>query len=352
MKKIESLLVVFFVLCLCWANCFFEHTFAETNDFKLQNIEMEIPQYWKEHLDDRVSQIRSALGEAGWNKSAFLWYTDVHWSYGYQKAPMLLKYLYEHTPINKVAFGGDIVAKEGDDNETMSYLWEWRYQIRDLPNHHSVPGNHDDGNDVDNRFDDEYIYAYLLAAEETQDVMRGESGLYYFIDDLSEKTRYLYLDTATKDGNIINDEGQQKWLQNVLVSTPDQWHIVAIAHIWRNVDYHADPPVDSGFSYGGSYCLEQFDMYNAREGEYSECNARVEFCIGGHTHTDGDFRSEGGIPVIITETDSYIVRSGLDCVEGTISEASINAIVADYKNKIVNVIRIGRGSSRVVPLDE
>lgn len=310
-----------------------------------------IPTYWQTHLDKRVVSIREAMAAAGWNKSAFFWYSDVHWTYGHQKAPMLLKYLYQHTPVNKTVFGGDIVDNEGDDT-TMSYLWDWRAAVRDLPNHHSVPGNHDDGNSTDNRWDDPYIYAYLLAAEETPDVVRG-GALYYHIDNPTEKTRYLYLDTATKDGNICNDTVQQEWLKAKLKSTPSGWHIVAIGHIWRTVDYSVTPPVDAGWSYGGAYCIGEFDKYNARTGEYASCTGtgRVEFCIGGHTHVDADFVSDGGIPVILTECDAKYVRSGLTCTAGTITEASVNAVIADYTNGYVRIVRIGRGKGRTIMLD-
>lgn len=309
-----------------------------------------IPSYWQTHLDARVVSIREAMAAAGWNKSAFFWYNDVHWTYGNKRAPMLLTYLYRNTAINKTIFGGDIVDNEGDDTTTMAYLWDWREAVRDLPNHHSVPGNHDDGNSTDNRWDDAYIYNYLLAAEETPDVVRGDA-LYYYIDNAVEKTRYLYLDTATKDGNICNDTVHQEWLKQTLISTPAGWHIVAIGHIWRTVDYDTTPPTDAGWSYGGEYCIEQFDAYNARTGDYASCTGKVEFAIGGHTHVDADFVSAGGIPVILTECDARYVRSGLTCTAGTITESSVNAIVADYKNGYVNVIRIGRGTGRKVMLD-
>ena len=308
-----------------------------------------IPDYWQTHLDERVPEIRAAMAAAGFNKSAFLWYHDIHWTYGYKQAPMLLKYLHAHTPINKTMFGGDVIDEEGDDTTTMSYLWDWRDAIRDIPNHHSVPGNHDDGNTIDNRFDDPYIYAFLQAAEETPDVVRGDSGLYYYIDAPAEKTRYLYLDTATKDGNILNDTAQQEWLKAALLQTPDSWHIVAIAHIWRTYD---SSYVDNGWGYGAKIALDMFDAYNARTGDYASCTGKVEFCIGGHTHIDADHYSDGGILVMLTECDSRNVRSGLDCTEGTITEASVNAIIADYANEKVSVIRIGRGSSRVVALTE
>lgn len=312
----------------------------------------DVPEYWEEHLATKTSEIYDAMSSAGWNKSAFLWYHDTHWTYSWQMSPLVLRYLSENTPINKTIFGGDIVDAESDDPNEMLYLHQWRSMIRELPNHHSVPGNHDDGNNPDNRFSDEYIYGFLLAAEETPDVVRSDSGLYYYIDDVNEKTRYLYLDTATYDGNIAWNSTQQEWLKKTLLSTPESWHIVAIAHIWRDVDYTVTPHVDSGFSAGGKWCLDLFDAFNARNGEFANCSGQVEFAIGGHTHVDGDFVSDGGIPVILTEADSMYVRSGLECAQGTITEAAVSAIVANYTDRTVSVIRAGRGENRVVSLPE
>lgn len=307
-----------------------------------------LPDYWMQHVNVRIPQIREALSSAGWNKSAFFFYTDAHWTNNYKSSPELLRYLSDHTPIRKTFFGGDIVSAEGDaGTETMDYLWSWRDRIRHIPNHHSVPGNHDDGNTIDNRFDDPYIYSWLLAAEETPDIRRGSSGLYYYVDDHAEKTRYLFLDTATKDGNIWNDDVQKAWLTETLLSVPENWHVVATAHIWRvyNSNYE-----DDGFGMGAKYCLDQFDAYNARTGDYWDGKGKVEFCIGGHTHWDADRFSDGGIPVIISACDC-IPRDGTTCVKGTKTESAVNAIVADYDNGFVNVIRIGRGSSRRVFFD-
>ena len=315
------------------------------------DAEEVVPAYWLTHLNSRVDSIRAAMAAAGWQRSAFLWYHDAHWSYNYKQSPLLLRYLYRHTPINKTIFGGDIVDAEGDTSADMAYLWEWRAAVRDLPNHHSVVGNHDDGNAPDNRWDDAYIYNYLLAAEETPDVVRGESGLYYYIDTPAEKTRYLYLDTASYDGTILSDKQQQTWLKTALLSTPDGWHIVAVAHIWVKVDYTQSPPVVTGLDTAGKYALDMFDAYNARTGDYAACNGKVEFAIGGHSHVDGDLVSDGGIPVILTECDGRGVRSGLSCTKGTITEQSVNAVIADYTNGIVTIVRVGRGSSRVVNLD-
>jgi hypothetical protein len=80
--------------------------------------------------------------------------------------------------------------------------------------------------------------------------------------------------------------------------------------------------------------------------DFSDCKGRVEFCIGGHTHVDYNFTSTNGIPVIICQTDSKHLRGNLyTYTAGTITESAVSAIVADYDNSMIKVIRIGRGNS-------
>ena len=305
-----------------------------------------VPDYWQAALDEGVEAINTAMQAAGYNKSAFLFYSDAHWNYGAQKSPMLLKYLHEHTAMTKTIFGGDIVNNEGTDYDTMAYLWDWRNQLKGLPNHHSVVGNHDDGNSTNNLFSESYIYSYLLAAEETPDIVRGDAGLYYYIDSPAEKTRYLYLDTAYKGAGA----DQQAFVKAALLSTPEGWHVVAVSHIWHATNYDTSPPsvgeIDTSF--GAATLLSMFDSYNSRLGDYADCGGWVEFCIGGHTHRDHDSTTATGIPIILVETDSQHVRSGLGFTAGTTTEASVNGIIADYDNHVVTVVRIGRGESREV----
>jgi len=230
----------------------------------------------------------------------------------------------------------------------MAYLWDWRNQLKELPNHHSVVGNHDDGNTTNNLFSEAYVYGYLLAAEETRDIVRGNDGLYYSIDCPGEKTRYLYLDTAYQGAT----ENQQAFVKNALLTAPEGWHIVAAAHIWHDTDYTAAPPVPAGINANAAVFLDLFDSFNARTGDFAACGAKVEFCIGGHTHWDHTSRTAGGIPIVLTEADGWAVRSGLDFTPGTTGEASVSGIIADYAAEKISVIRIGRGKSRVISLTD
>lgn len=317
-----------------------------------------LPSYWKTHCDEKIAVIRSAMEEAGRNKSAFLWYTDVHWAYGSQMSPRLLKYLYQNTAINKVNFGGDIVDDYAVSAEKcMDGLRVWRLETQDIPNHHSVVGNHD--NDIEELSTDARRYGFLMAAEENPHIVRG-GDFYYYIDDPNEKTRYLYLDTSMcTSSTAAGDADAFRFVIDALKAAPFGWHIVAVSHIWFLYADTSEPTVGNIPDYCQTY-LDLFDALNARSSgtitvngsdiayDFSDAGSKVEFCIGGHTHVDHDFTSTAGIPVILTETDSCHIRSSLSYTTSTIHEASVSAIVADYDNGKISVIRIGRGSDREI----
>lgn len=316
-----------------------------------------IPDYWQSELDTGVEEIRRAMEGAGRNKSAFFFYSDAHWAnentYTSKLSPTLLKHLYKKTPINKTNFGGDIVFGEGSSNtDTMEYLWNWREQLRGLPNHHSVIGNHDDGHSTNDRIlSKEYIYSYLLAPEECNDIVWG-GDFYYYIDDKTENTRYLYLDVFYEGVS----SSQTEFVKEAIKSAPTDMHIVAIGHAWFGVDYGTTekpiyPPVLNGFATEVQGLLGMFDNYNAREGEFADCGGWVELCIGGHYHLDHYEHTNGGIPVIIVEADTFHDRGGTMPTHGNTSESAVSAVVVDYNDKIVKVIRVGRGESYEVPIN-
>lgn len=339
-------------------------TTLESGSASDNDTSTDVPEYWKEHLSEKADAIQIAMEKAGRNKSAFLWYTDAHWVNGNSKvSPKLLNYLYMNTPMNKVNFGGDII---GDTlkatREEMKYLYEWRKAIKDLPNHHSVFGNHDMFNlDTVDYEDDNYRYAFLLAPEETSDQVWGDSN-YYYIDNPAEKTRYLYIAYLAGNGEAMMKQGQ--FICDAMKAVPEGWHIVAIAHRWWQYSASATPTTGAIPAYEADM-LSVFDAYNARKTrsgsnyfnaqDFTQAKGKVEFCIGGHIHVDYDIESEGGIPIIITTADANQNRVPDSTVDsgtiGTTTEAAVFGIIADYNdvdNTKITVVGVGRGTSRVV----
>lgn len=317
----------------------------------------DIPAYWLAELSNKSETIQKTMETVGRNKSSFLWYSDAHWQTNSKMSPHLLKYLIENTPINKINFGGDIINDPTEfTHDNIKYAYEWRKLIAGLPNHHSVYGNHDLNHrttDVSN-----IAYSLLLAPEETADMVVG-GDCYYYIDNQAEKTRYLYLNYLTNNQNEMLAQGQ--FIVDTISTVKEGWHIVAIAHRWFQYTSSTAPTVGSVPRYE-TEILQIFDEYNARtthtasnyfnSHDFSSGKGKVEFCIGGHIHVDYDFKTDGGIPVIITTSDTNQDRVPDSSVDsgtlGTISESAVYGIVADYDNSTIKVIGVGRGTSKII----
>lgn len=327
------------------------------NSTIVNSNDSDIPTYWLAELSNKSETIQKTMESVGRNKSSFLWYSDAHWQTNSKMSPHLLKYLVENTPINKINFGGDIINDPTEfTHDNIKYAYEWRKLIAGLPNHHSVYGNHD----LNHRITDvsNIAYSLLLAPEETADMVVG-GDCYYYIDNQAEKTRYLYLNYLTNNQNEMLAQGQ--FIVDAISSVKEGWHIVAIAHRWFQYTSSSAPTVGSIPNYEKEI-LKIFDEYNARtthtasnyfyEQDFKDCKGKVEFCIGGHIHVDYDFKTDGGIPVIITASDTNQERSSdetKDCgAIGTISESAVFGVIADYNNNKIVVVGIGRGTSREI----
>lgn len=313
----------------------------------------EIPRYWDDELESAVTETLKVVNDSKGNNTAFIWYNDAHWAYGAQRSTAILKFLQDYTGVNYVNFGGDIVSNysEIEHSEIVSGLEEWREATLALSNHHSVVGNHDDDiAELANRND---LYDFLLKDEAGKTTDTNNKFCYY-VDNEAEKTRYIYLSTGF-DQTTSSDI---RFLVNTLNSTQKDWHIVMVSHIWF-VYNDVSTPTEGYVPSFAQVIFDVIDAYNARtsgytsgvEYNFASAGARVEFCIGGHTHVDYDFRTNGGIPVILNETDSYQLRGdGKSAVEE--NEASVSVVVADYSKNVIHIIRAGRGEGRTVSISQ
>ena len=321
------------------------------------NVGAIVPSYWKSYLESKATEINTAINSASANRSTFLWYTDAHLVNNYGKSPMLLKYLSKNTGINKTFFGGDIAyAKTGE----IATLTAWKEQVKDIPNHHTVIGNHD--NQVEDFADASERADFFIQPFRTGDMSIGTNAtngkMYYFIDNYIEQTRYICLST----GRMWTLADEVQWCIDVLNSTPKNWHIVIISHLWLNNDYTNGGVITTPVDYTQGY-LNMFDAYNYRQSgtesftgqayNFTNAQGKIEFIMGGHCHMDYDFTTATGIPVILTECDSWEERSDTSkATAGTTTENCVYAVVANYATKKVNVINVGRGTTRSVSIPD
>lgn len=314
---------------------------------EVQNAMDGIPSYWLTHLTAKIPSINTAMESAGRNKSAFYFYTDAHRISSANKTPAILRYLYRHTSINKTNNGGDFFEPFATGADNLATMRNYMADMRGVSNHHSVIGNHDEDNEA--LTSNKQMYGFYFAWEESNDVVWGGYH-YYYIDNKAENTRYIYLDT----GKFAVSNAEMQFVIDALTSVPADWHIVVISHIWYDYEISALPDYVLNL-------LAVFDAYNVRGTgsvthngtsfayDFKDSLGTVEFCIGGHVHADQVHYSTGGIPIIITDTDS-LTRKGSAATLGTITEGCIDAVVADYDAKKIKLIRLGRGADRTIDI--
>jgi hypothetical protein len=313
-----------------------------------------LPDYWLTHLSAKIPSINTAMESAGRNKSAFYFYTDAHRISSAHMTPSILRYLYSYTSINKTNNGGDFFEPFATGADNLATMRNYMADMRGIPNHHSVIGNHDEDNE--SLTSDAQLYGFYLAWEENNDIVWGGYNFYY-IDNKAENTRYLYLDIGKnfgKTGAVMVSNAQMQFVIDSLASLPEGWHAVPIAHIWYDYEISAIPDYVLNV-------LAVFDAYNGRTAgsvthngsafdfDFADALGNVEFCIGGHVHADQVHYSNGGIPIIITDTDST-ARKGSAATLGTITEGGIDAVVANYNTRKIKLIRLGRGTDRTIDI--
>lgn len=314
-----------------------------------------VPSYWKAHLEEKADAINAALDAAGENRSAFIWYTDVHWTTNYGKSPVLLKYLSKHTGIRKTFFGGDASVEKTGERDVLT---AWLENVGEVPNHRSLIGNHDN-----NCTEFATVAAkaeFFLQTNRTEDMAFGTHAtngkMYYYVDSHQEKTRYICLST----GQMWTNADEVEWCIEVLNSTPKNWHIVILSHLWLNNDYSnggalITTPVDYTQGYldlfdSFNYRLSGTESFTGRAYDFVNAEAKIEFIVGGHVHRDYDFATTRGIPVILTDCDSWQTRSGDSTTKGTTAENCVYGIIADYNAAMVHVVNVGRGHTRSIAI--
>ena len=325
---------------------------------------ISIPNYFVEQLEDKEDRINNAIQSTDGNYAALIFITDVHWGYNQKNSPALINHLCHFTPIDDVVFGGDVITTSFDDSQDAIALGkEFRQAFDSIGcNMYYLYGNHDNNSDghpteVERHLSDEQVFDYLQRG-------MGECtfGGYFnfFFDRPESKTRFLCLDTgryyySQLRGNTIETV---KFLINALNETPAGWRIVLLSHLWAHLD--------SGEPYLSSYMktiIRVLDDYNAgKKGifrysgdsvqyDFSGILSKIVCCIGGHCHLDSILYSEGGIPIIITTTDSRQTINGETATIGTVDEQSISVFVFDYINDYIKMFRVGRGHDIEVPIN-
>ena len=240
---------------------------------KLPSYYKEIPFYYKEPVDegtmseDQTSYLEQKISEIPQGDS-FIFITDTHWSGNAKHSTQLISYVREHTGIQKVLFGGDILGKASSKEAFIQKGGEYLLESRDAFGSDYIPcvGDHDNNTVNVPNLSTCYVpyqemsplfigdleeceeYHYYDASDRLANYCSGEEyeemiaffKTVYYIDDKKNNIRYIVLNCGNggKFGAPYTVFGggssllrlQFDWLAETLMSTPTGMNVCVLSH--------------------------------------------------------------------------------------------------------------------------
>lgn len=339
----------------------------ETKIAQLENTAYEgnLPTYWQTYLAGKEAEIKTAIETVGNHGDLFIFFSDYHYRNNTRHTPDIIRKLYNRLGHLKVFNGGDILNTHNTTGEASNMLEDFVESFHDI-GLLNIYGNHD-GNpyasDAANQLTIDYWYNILFRdLERKYDVSTTNKG-YYYIDNQTQKMRYIVLNTYDNGlwNNTPEHVEQLDWFCGVLNSVQNGWYVVVLTHMFYEI--YSD-------SEGNKYIAKQTgaliskitDAYQSktagsysRQGDtymfdFTNAHGKMAAILCGHVHYDYSEQLAAGYPVISIIQDGINYPSSMagnpTRTEGTYTEQAMDIVCIDTTNKVIKTVRIGVGANR------
>lgn len=353
-------------------------------DLEIKELATSIPEYWEEHLAEKIATIRKNQIKAGRDGASVGLISDIHWNINAHHSAALMEKVLTDCAIPYYFDAGDIVSGAGicPPQNIINDLIRTQKLFANIQHKRLVTqGNHDT---CYSTFQAPKYYAQCITASELYnycyrvmsqypDRVFGPTGTYYYVDNDVQKMRYIVLDTHIvpsdeehEDGtpvyhkaNISIMQRELQWLAEKALDVPaTDWSVILCTH---------EVPAETGLGPKNYKAVKEivdaFRRHKACEitTHYEDapwCDAHIvcDFTgrggnfvawVGGHAHHDllKDF---DGIQAMTVNCDCThnSNKSAFEHVRGTTTEQAFDVLTVDKKNHKVYVTRIGCGEDR------
>ena len=378
----------------------------------LRQVEEDpLPDYWQEHAESRIEEIRELQRGIGQNRFSYAVVTDTHID-GQRGlyTGHIAKKIADACEVGFVLSLGDVVSRGTiPDKETcdaqFNAFWDLMEPIRDrLLN---TQGNHDGyfHNGQANYYpSDEALVNVYKGMRVKHPMCWSEGGAGYAVDDNASNTRFIMLNTCARPeggdetsymSTFCYTQEQYDLVYWCLLTIPNErWRVVIASHVppvWvvdRFGDGVAETDIRDQFrdakqmvellnAYASrskvtiSYGEDVADIRYARlEADFTDAQGTLVAYHGGHYHVDKVFSAGETVnddqvlrfPVILHRCDAFSENQGTDSpteaaleaerVAGTATEHSFDVVTVDMDNGTIYCTKIGAGEDREIPMGE
>lgn len=370
---------------------------------KLDNIQNDgtvlPPDYWISAIDSKTSVINTLAENAGNELVQFVWFSDAHIYAGNQKVKNIgsaTNYAASKFDIPLIVSTGDSMAQDSPSTEAgvMSLYTAVKefYAPINKSKFLNIMGNHDGmwGTKTVNGSTVSYVKQFpknkmynILFKEQALDFRRhfSDYGLYYYVDNAPQKTRFIMLDnhfgaddSTDSDGyavynrfkNFVYGQNQFEWLCNEALQLPNGYSAVIFTH--SPIDTNSDEALLKGIidafnnktSYSGTADVSGEYWGNSVENDsYSTESISVDFTnaageiialFTGHMHKDIVNTTLLTCPMITITTAGGDVRDSNAPVRtvSTATETAFDIVSIDKANRVIHCTRLGVGDDREI----
>lgn len=310
-----------------------------------------IPAYWEGNVATAEHTVKNRKYTRSEHDVIFPFITDTHWTDNAKTSPNLVNRICNDLGLPFAVFGGDALTRHAQSSYGIKFLEQFIEKFK-FPVICTV-GNHD--NNSDNKSDtsviisDENLYAIMYRPFELfYDTDHTIShGLY---DDVSQKVRYIQIDTGTPfwntgsetivDQTKLNDAFS--WASDKINELSAEWSVVIFTHMYFTSGTNVSSYVSAAIN---TYILTP------------DFNATLLAMFVGHTHKDSSvIHTYNGKNLLVVSTmqDAYSplqnTESGYTMTKGTDTEQAFDIVEIDITNKKIYMTRVGVGENREIDI--
>lgn len=356
-----------------------------------------IPSFWAGQIVSITENIQALQTEGGDECFTFGYMSDMHIDdidNNYcRNIGNIAAAVAEKTNIDFILNAGDMMSNDSlgqPEQIKPCYDRAWKILAPISDKVLALQGNHDGtyGAYTESTLQDSYsrnlppetIWQYLFRPQNQKTIRSyGPDGSYYYVDNLSQKIRFICLNS--QDGEYsINEDGtavwnlknggytqaQLDWLIDSL-RVENGWSIIISSHIPPTaklpIDYSSIRCYDIIRGITTAYCnrntYQGSYIFNANNGEglWANVNISVDFSeergeiigwFSGHAHRDAIIADDLPFPIItITSASNFgYDESEAERTLDTITETAIDFVTINKKTKVISFSRLGVGSDR------
>lgn len=317
----------------------------------MKEKETQIPEYDLAPLEEREDRIRRIEREIE-HGVHFLFLTDYHAKYNRCTSPALVRHLLAHTGLTHCFFGGDAVNHEKTAAGMLAGQKDFVEQFRSAgADFYTVIGNHEyyvwkDQPTEGGKPTTGQVFDAMCSHFATQMSAKGPLGSYVLCRP-AEKVCYL---TVPCDFDCRISDGLIAFLAEECLKIPLGYSCIAVGHAFVNND--TAPSFIRGDHLPICAMLDALNTggvfeFSGKRYDYSGTRQRTVIGIfSGHTHADDFFRTDGGLPLIVTTSDAGQLEEVLKRTAGTPLEQAFDAVDIDFDRRVIHLTRIGAGADR------